>query len=72
MFSKELFSLEAFAVGVAEVDPFVFAILLVDALVERNAGVLLEEVFDEGFEESDLAISRNDIRCPAKRVNACV
>lgn len=67
MFSQKLFSLEAFAVGVAEVDPFVFAILLVDTLVEGNMA-FFEQELDKGFELFDLAVSRDYIRCPAERV----
>ena len=66
-----MFSLEAFAVGVAEVDPFVFAILLVDALVEGNMA-FFEQELDKGFELFDLAVSRDYICCPAKRVNSGV
>ena len=40
MLDKELLSLEAFAVGVAEVYPFGFAFLLVDTLVEGNMAFL--------------------------------
>ena len=63
MFCQKLFSLEAFAVGVAEVDPFGLALLLVDALVEGNM-TLLEKELDKGFELFDLAVSRDYIRCP--------
>ena len=48
-------------------DPFGFALLLVDTLVERNM-TLLEKELDKGFELFDLAVSRDYIRCPAERV----
>ena len=71
MFCQKLFSLEAFAVGIAEVYPFGFAFLLVDTLVEGNMA-FFEQELDKGFELFDLAVGRDYIRCPAKRVNAGV